>query len=462
MDIALTARLRQPRSEGLRLFENWLLCWILLPNLAYGLLWIMGGPPRALPILITGLLGLAAHRAWFGLKFAIFVAAVTVSAMHFISTLFTLSIVSLLHSLRFAAELNPSAAPEYIVSAAALAGTLVAAWWLLRRPTRLVELKWKLLAFAAILITISLDTSMASTTRGSYHRIPASDALFTSAVQRSGLQDLATGDRHVLLVMVEAMGQPVDPALRSRLVNLWATPEVRARYEVITGDTLFYGSTTKGEMRELCGRWADYDQVLKQRDETCLPSVLARRGYHSSAWHSFTGGFFDRTTWYPNVGFQEMRFAPEMMEAGAEKCPGVFAGACDRDIPRQIGAALRAAEQPQFLYWLTVNSHLPVPSSERLHTEHCARFDSSLDRDFPQVCRLLQLFEQSGRELAQEIARADFPDTDILIVGDHLPPFFDRQHRSQFEQDRVPWILLRPKARLPERLAEVSASQPVS
>mgnify|MGYP006195709807 CR=1 FL=1 len=54
--------------------------------------------------------------------------------------------------------------------------------------------------------------------------------MFTSAVQRSGLQDLATGERHVLLVMVEAMGQPVDPALRSRLVNLWATPEVRARY----------------------------------------------------------------------------------------------------------------------------------------------------------------------------------------------------------------------------------------
>ena len=116
MDIALTARLRQPRSEGLRLFENWLLCWILLPNLAYGLLWIMGGPPRALPILITGLLGLAAHRAWFGLKFAIFVAAVVVSAMHFISTLFTLSIVSLLHSLRFAAELNPSAAPIFPIT----------------------------------------------------------------------------------------------------------------------------------------------------------------------------------------------------------------------------------------------------------------------------------------------------------------------------------------------------------
>ena len=447
MDLALPRLESRERPAGIRSLGNWLLCWIVLPNLAYWLLLLVGGPPRPWPILITGLLGLAAHRAPFPVKFALFLAGMVVSALFFISALFNLSILSLVHSLKFAAELNPSASFEYIVCAIAVAATLLCAWWLLRRPTAFVEPKGMLLAIAAILLAISIDGAMAAGSRGSYQRTPSPNAPFASAAEDSGIARLATGDRHVLMIMVEAMGQPTSPALRSMLVDIWARPEVRARYEVITGDTLFYGSTTHGEMRELCGRWADYDQVLHRRDAGCLPSVLAARGYRSSAWHSFSGTFFDRTSWYPNIGFQEMRFAPELLEAGAQPCPGVFAGACDRDIPRQIGAALRRARQPQFLYWLTVNTHLPVLSNRALGTEHCERFDVALDRDHPQVCRLLQLFDQSGRELAREIAGADFPATDILIVGDHIPPFFDRQHRGQFEPDRVPWILLRPKPR---------------
>ena len=35
--------------------------------------------------------------------------------------------------------------------------------------------------------------------------------------------------------------------------------------------------------------------------------------------------------------------------------------------------------------------------------------------------------------------------TDILIVGDHMPPYFDRHDRSQFAPDRVPWLLLKWK-----------------
>ena len=152
-----------------------------------------------------------------------------------------------------------------------------------------------------------------------------------------------------------------------------------------------------------------------------------------------------------------MRFGPELIAAGAETCPGVFVGACDRDIPRQIGAALREAREPRFLYWLTVNSHLPVLRNDRLQTENCAAFDARLDRDYPMVCRLLQLFDQTAGALAGEITAPGFPDTDILIVGDHLPPFFDRHHRDQFAPDRVPWILLRPKARTPR--PEISAAR---
>ena len=445
MDIALPRSMWRARPEGIRSLENWLICWILLPNLGYWLLWIVGGPPRPQAVLLTGFIGILVHRAPFPVKLAAFLAAMAVSALFFVSALFNLSILSLVHALQFAAELNPSASIEYVVCGVALAATIAAAWWLLRRSTILAEPSRFVVAAAITLIAASVDNAMARGDRGSYKRTPEAGAPFTSAVDRSGLDRLATGDRHVLVVMVEAMGQPTDPAVRQRLIDLWAPPEVRARYEVSSGDTLFYGSTTNGEMRELCGRWAEYSEVMEADDPTCLPARLAERGYNSQAWHSFNGGFFDRYKWYPHIGFDEMRFSPELYEAGAERCPGVFPGACDRDVPRQIGATLRQARQPQFLYWLTVNSHLPVLRSRRLQTEDCAGFDATLDREFPMTCRLLQLFDQSGRALAHEIAAADFPATDILIVGDHIPPFFDRHHRTQFEPDRVPWILLRAR-----------------
>jgi hypothetical protein len=140
-----------------------------------------------------------------------------------------------------------------------------------------------------------------------------------------------------------------------------------------------------------------------------------------------------------------MRFGRGLAGPGASRCPGVFPGACDRDVPRGIGEALRTAHRPQFLYWLTLNTHLPVASSESLHTADCASFDPALNRDSPMICRLLQLFDETAAALSSEIAAEDFPATDVLIVGDHLPPFFDRHSRRQFEPDRVPWILLRAR-----------------
>lgn len=430
--------------------ENWLLCWIILPNLGYWLLWIVGGPPRPFMVLVTGFVGILTHRAPFAIKFSAFVLAMIGSALFFIAALFNLSVISLMESLRFAGELRPSASVEYLACAAAVAATMAAAWHFLRRPTVLVQPTRLIMAASLTFIAAWGDLAMSQGNRGSYKRVPEAGAYFSSASRESGLLGLATGKRHVVMVMVEAMGQPVDPALRRQLTNLWARPEVRARYEVSFGETPFYGSTTNGEMRELCGRWGDYPEVVARKDPGCLPALLAKRGYRTQAWHSFSGSFFDRSSWYPNIGFDEMRFGPDLRRAGAEGCPGVFPGACDRDIPRQLAATLKSARQPQFLYWLTVNSHLPVLKSKTLHTDDCASFDPRLAEESPMICRLHQLFDETGRALAREITAADFPDADILIVGDHIPPFFDRYHREQFEPDRVPWILLRKKPGRPD------------
>ena len=445
MELALPRTAWKQRSESVRALENWLLCWLFLPNISFWLLSIVGGPPRAFEVLLTGAIGLLLNRAGYRLKLAGFCLALLYSVLSFISSLFNLSILSLLQSLEFLTEMKPSASIEYLLTAVVLAAMVAIAARQLRKSTALAPPRI-ILATALTIIAAWTDVQMSKADRGTYSRIAAADAPFASAVGESRLETLATGERHVLMIMVEAMGTPTDPAIRRKLIDIWARPEVRGRYEVTVGDSPFYGSTTSGEMRELCGGWRDYRGLIEKADSSCLPARLAARGYRSQAWHSFSGRMFDLTSWYPHVGFQEMRFGERLMADGAEICPGVFPGACDRDVPRQIGAALKEAKRPQFLYWLTVNSHLPVLRNKRLKTLDCARFDAALDASYPMTCRLLQLFDQTGAALAREISGADFPATDILIVGDHLPPFFDRYHRTQFAPDRVPWILLQRKS----------------
>jgi hypothetical protein len=316
---------------------------------------------------------------------------------------------------------------------------------LLRRPQKFEAPLQIVLAGGILFALCAADLWATAGTRGSYRRAPAADAPFSSAVAQTRFDSLASDGNHLLVVMVEAMGLPRDPALQTKLVQRWRQGDIGRLYDVETGSTPFWGSTTNGEMRELCGRWDNYHELVERADRSCLPARLAAQGYRTTAIHGFKDEFFLRTSWYPNVGFTDMLFRESLLGAGADKCGGVFPGACDRDVPAQIGARLKAAKGKEFVYWLTLNSHIPVPKSANLGTQDCARFDPKLAGEHAMICRLFSLWADVDRELARMLLDPSLPPTDVLLVGDHAPPFFDRGQRSQFDGERVPWILLKHK-----------------
>jgi phosphoglycerol transferase MdoB-like AlkP superfamily enzyme len=256
-----------------------------------------------------------------------------------------------------------------------------------------------------------------------------------------------------MIVMVEAMGEPTDPMLRNRFDRIWQRRELADRFDVTHGKTAFYGSTTSGEMRELCQRWGDYDEITGP-DTSCLPALLEKRGYQTTSYHAFTSDFFDRDRWYPLIGFQNRAFGQELLDQGASYCPNVFPGACDRDIPAIIAKQLKQAHGPQFVYWLTLNSHLPIVENHELGTENCSSVGSQRDADFPMICRLFAIWGSTADALVKVVKQPDFPPTHILIVGDHMPPFTHQKSRLQFDPAHVPWVLLRFKG------AETSKTAP--
>lgn len=443
MQIAATAgayrdRLRLPPALG-----NWALCWLLLPNLPFAAMWLVGGPPRVIEIFVTGMVGLIIRRARFRIQFPVFVALLAASSMMFVSALFSLSPKAMFYSLRFVLELRPSASFEYVVVVGALVLTLALAWKCLRLRQDF-DAPLQIVAAGAMLFALcGADLWASAGTRGSYRGVPSAAEPFSSAASQTQFGALAGDGNHLLVVMVEALGVPRDPALRAKLMRRWREGDIGRIYDVQFGSTPFWGSTTYGEMRELCGRWGDYHELIDKSDAGCLPARLARQGYRTTAIHGFDEDFFKRSDWYPHIGFQQRVFREELLGKGAEKCGGVFPGACDRDVPAMIGERLKRAQGKQFVYWLTLNSHIPVPASKKLGTKDCARFDPALARDHAMICRLFSLWSDTNDGLARMLADPDLPPTDILIVGDHAPPFFDRSQRTQFEPARVPWVLLK-------------------
>ncbi|WP_373476723.1 sulfatase-like hydrolase/transferase [Sphingorhabdus sp.] len=428
-------------------FANWLLIWVVLANIGFVAMWFSGAPPRHMDIIYAGLLGLVVKRMPFLVRYFAFAGILTFSTLKFVGGLFNLDMSSLLYSLQFFAEIKPGNSIDYIAGAFAILIVLVVAWKLLRRDSNFARPLLIIGAAAAVVSLAAVDLWMGKDMRGHYFRAAPAGALFGSATGDSGFAARADGKRHLVLIVVEAMGVPRNNPEMSKLLfaPLVDNSAVKARYDFRRGTAPYYNSTTAGEIRELCGRWGDYYDLLKRKDPSCLPAVLGKKGYDSLAMHSFTASFFKREDWYPNIGFAKREFGTDMMKAGAEKCGGVFPGACDRQIPKQIAAKLKAADKPTFLYWLTLNAHLPVPSGLNLNVDNCERVSALLKAEFPQICRQFAIYHDIQVALADEITAADFPDADILLVGDHMPPYFDRHHRTQFDPGQVPWLYLRRK-----------------
>jgi Sulfatase len=428
-------------------FLNWVLVWVVLANICFLPLWFIGAPPRWMEIGIIGFTGLLAKHFPFWLRYLSFVSVLTYSALVFIGGLFNLSLSSLAYSVQFALELTPGSAYQYIVVGGAILVIMGVAYKLLRRDSNFSNPLLIVAASGLFLGLAMVDIQMAKGMRGNYHRLAVAGAPFESASGDTKFASRADGKRNLVLIIVESLGVPATNAEMKHLLfrPYKDSAAVGARYDLSEGKTLYYNSTTAGEVRELCGRWGDYYDLLDKPDNNCLPAVLGRKGYDTIAMHSFTKSFFKRGEWYPNIGFKTRLFNKDLEKVGAEKCGGVFAGACDRDIPAQLAEKLKAAKKPTFLYWLTLNSHLPVPPGLNLNVDKCERLSPILARDFPQICRQFSIWHDIDTAMVKQITAADFPDSDILIVGDHMPPYFDLHHRTQFDPEHVPYLYLRRK-----------------
>jgi Sulfatase len=252
---------------------------------------------------------------------------------------------------------------------------------------------------------------------------------------------------NLVLILVESWGLDSDLTVRDSLVRPYAQTDLLYRYDVAQGTVPFYGPTLAGEARELCGNKMGVEimDATAQQLQACLPNRLASLGFHTLSVHGMDGRLFSRSIWYSLIGFQEQWFRDRFQMEGLPNCMGAFNGTCDASIAEWIGHRLgREDANPNFVYWVTLNSHLPVPIPTELPARASCSLSPLLSKESA-LCSWYQL-EFNVHDSVAKLAMADLArPTVFVIVGDHAPPFANSLLRNQFSSAEVPYVILTPR-----------------
>jgi len=256
----------------------------------------------------------------------------------------------------------------------------------------------------------------------------------------------------VVLVVLESWGRLLDPTLDSLATMGLDTAGLDSLYRVERGEAPQYGSTVKGELRELCrGRSGSVrPDVALLPVAQCLPELFDARGYRTMAFHGFLPEFFDREDWWPGLGFDSVEFRDDIATAlGTRRmCGGAFEGICDTDVARLLGRELSrpdTAGRPRrlFLYWLTLNAHPPYnrfPGDRK--PVWCA---SGGPAKTDKVCSFMAWNDQALSAITKIAVDHADGRTAWILVGDHPTPFDSPRERALVEPDSVPFVRLWPR-----------------
>jgi hypothetical protein len=244
----------------------------------------------------------------------------------------------------------------------------------------------------------------------------------------------ADSDASILLVVVESLGAPVARDLRSWLDGKVLVPGHTRE----TTEIPFKGSTTSGELRSLCRLKGNYSEITNPPDDYCVPRQLSALGWKTAGFHGFTRYMFDRASWWPLLGLTETYFLESPLLASAPRCPGGLIGVCDVDVINAALDYMRAGKR--FAYVLTLNTHIPIDAQP-------------IPDDLRQACKAAQATQGTCEYVAalggvlssisERVVASNRNDL-IVILGDHAPPFAQRDSRVAFRPSVVPAYVLYP------------------
>lgn len=424
-----------------------LLAGLLLPNILSLATFLsiidIGLPPRTSAIILYGIVAMSARRIPVALTVALFLVVLAFDLVWTISLMFGLAPSELLVAMEHAKRIHMFSSPLYVALIATICVTSIVSLMLLGRRETIVRGN-VYLVFACVVALAAVDLAVNTSAHFSYNAMLGRNRPITSAAEASGFSAVAgTNGRNVVVVIVESLGYLVDPEARARIASPLMDSRIASKYVVTSGQTEYFGATTSGEMRELCNTRTPYGEFAGQSGTLCLPNKLRSEGYSTLAVHGFSSGMFERRDWYPEIGFGKAVFGEELLSRLPRRCGNAFRSVCDADLPPLIAKEAAKIKGPRFIYWLTLNTHIPVPPGDALANFDCATAHPKIDP--ASVCRMTELWHDLFSAIAKLAVDPSIGPAEILVVGDHAPPLWSKRGRGQFAPGQVAWYRLTPR-----------------
>lgn len=260
-------------------------------------------------------------------------------------------------------------------------------------------------------------------------KIPVDPAAFTMA--RKAAPD-------VIVIMSESLWDPTRlpgvtfgsdpmPTIRNAQSGQIFSPEfggmtANVEFEALTGFSnafLPYGGIP-------------YQQYIR-RPLPSLANLFKEKGYTAVALHPFKAWFWNRENVYRDLGFDS--FLSQEQLPDLEK-RGIFAS--DEALTQQIIQTAEAADQPLFLFAVTLQGHGPYEADR--YPQSRITIDSALSASAAQQ---LRTFAEGVREADESLAalmrwaEGRQRETLIVLFGDHLPPLGQVYMESGYMPDAV-------------------------
>jgi hypothetical protein len=282
---------------------------------------------------------------------------------------------------------------------------------------------------------------------------PAPGAATSGVVHDLSLRGNSAAPYNIAVILVESQGMLKSEGDMRRVLAPLIDAAIQNRYKVNMGTVRFFGATMFGELRTLCRIYMPQavPQDLPGLDR-CLPSVLSRLGYQTVSFHGFDSWLYERPLWYPKIGFQRSFFGEQLrpMAPPSDICTMAIKVACDTWIAGQVERELQTPEawkKKKFVYWVTLNSHLPVNSElARESSFDCLKTATLAQETKP--CELAKIHYQLYLRIKQLVLDPDIAPTRFILVGDHMPPFVSLEERALYDLEHVPFVELVPRTDL--------------
>lgn len=121
-----------------------------------------------------------------------------------------------------------------------------------------------------------------------------------------------------MLIIVESFGMIDDSIKRTKFQESISAVFRSNNWYTSWGKTVFTGSTTRAELRELLNCIGDYRYFIDSKQSKQVKSIFnikKRQGYTINAIHSYKANMFERSIWWKNIGADATYFLEDVQLA---------------------------------------------------------------------------------------------------------------------------------------------------